>query len=124
LVANERRTLVVLSGSGQRRDDLFQALGDRPIVVVMASEQGTEIVWRGTLDDLPEQVPGQPPDARLVLVIGGAPRQVVRWEEARLRAEIESGLAQGLGAKEVSRRLAAESGWPRREIYRLVVEMQ
>lgn len=126
-VGVERRTLVVLAWPERAffRPDavLYEALGDRPLVVVTASERGTRVLWRGTLDQVPNQIPGRQAGAPLVFVIGGARQQAVRWEEARLRAEIESGLEQDLGAKEISKRLAAESGWPRREIYRLVVKM-
>ena len=56
------------------------------------------------------------------LVVGGANQEPAPWDEGRLRAEIDACLAQSLGAKETSRRLAAPSGWPRREVYRLVVK--
>jgi hypothetical protein len=46
----------------------------------------------------------------------------VRWDEERLRGEVQAQLDKGLGAKEVSQQLAAESGWPRRDVYRLAVE--
>ena len=121
-VSGEWRTLVVLVRKKQDSDDLYLALGERKSVLVTAAGGETKVVWRGTLDQLPEQLSDQSTDVPPVLIVGGARQQVELWEETRLRAEIQSAIESGLGAKEISKQLAAESGWPRREIYRLVVE--
>ena len=60
--------------------------------------------------------------ARLVLVVGGARERVVRWDEGQLMAEILALRQQDQGASQIGRQLAARSGWPRREIYRLAVQ--
>jgi 16S rRNA (cytidine1402-2'-O)-methyltransferase len=103
--------------------DLFDTLGDRPLALVAASSPGAEVVWRGSS----AQAARGPGEATLpgtyVLVIGGAPDEVTRWDEVRLHSEIESRQAAGMGAKEISQQLARDSGWSRREIYRLSVEL-
>jgi 16S rRNA (cytidine1402-2'-O)-methyltransferase len=130
--------------------DLQAILGDRPVVIVAAGEvlrsaSETEsapewsggVIWRGSLGQAPEAYSG-PPEGHshvqdrpspLILIVGGARGQELgpsgaqaRWDEARLRAEIGACLERGLGAREIGRLLASESGWPRREIYRLAVE--
>ena len=58
-----------------------------------------------------------------VLVIGGAPAGIVRWDEEQLRSRIQNLQAAGLGAKAISQQLAGDSGWPRREIYGLAVQL-
>ena len=103
--------------------DLHSALGDRAMVLVASSDTGAQVVWRGRLEKnaaVSDQVvlPGA-----LVLVLGGAPAGVGRWDEGRLNSAIQSLLVEGLRAKEISRRLAGVSGWPRREIYRMTVEL-
>lgn len=125
VVASEQRTLVVLASHHQlvgNLADLYGALGDRPLVVVAASQNGTEILWRGTLGKACDLVPEQAVGIACVLVVGGTRERPPVWDEARLRSEIRARLSQGLGAKEISRELAAESGWPRRQVYRLVIE--
>jgi 16S rRNA (cytidine1402-2'-O)-methyltransferase len=124
-VAGERRTLVALAAPQcvtETVTNLDAALGDRPLAVV-APGQASENVWRGTIGEGAEYLPGVPAQAPYVLVIGGARELVPRWDEARLRDEVQVCLEQGLGAKEISRELAVESGWPRREIYNLVVQI-
>ena len=103
--------------------DLHNAFGDRPVVLVASSSTGARVLWRGRLGEnaaVSDQVvlPGA-----LVLVLGGAPVGLGRWDEGRLHAEIQDLLVEGLRAKEISQQLAGASGWPRREIYRLTVEL-
>jgi 16S rRNA (cytidine1402-2'-O)-methyltransferase len=120
----ERRTLVALESLQRLPDtlsELYEVLGDRSLVVV-ASGQRPEDIWRVTLAQALEHLPIQPATDPCVLVIGGSPKKAALWDEDHLRAEIQARLDQGLGAKETSRELVVESGWPRREIYRLAVE--
>lgn len=124
-LASDHRTLVVL----ERRPrlpavlaDLHMVLGDRSLVVVAASEQGTEVIWRGALGEAPVELGQESLPSYCALVIAGVREQPARWEEERLRAKIESLREQGLGAKEIGQQLAVESGWLRREIYRMAAE--
>ncbi len=125
-VAGERRTLLVLEAPPRLSGtlmELYDAWGARPAAVAVASEQGIAVVWRGRLDEAPGQVVAQPGWQGCAVVIGGRQQPMRRWEEARLRAEVQACLAQGLSAGQISRQLSAESGWPRREIYRLASVM-
>lgn len=121
-VASEPRTLLVVGPADRLAADLanLTMLGERPCAIVTASETGTEVVWRGTLGQALQQA-GEPMPGPYALVIGGASEQVTRWGEEQLLVEIQTLRTQGLVAKEIGRQLANESGWPRREIYRLAV---
>jgi 16S rRNA (cytidine1402-2'-O)-methyltransferase len=101
--------------------DLHGTLGDRALAVVSSSARGAELVWRGRCAEVSGELagPGQP--GTYVLVVGGAPDEVVRWDEDRLSAEIQRQQAAGRKAKEISQKLARDSGWSRREIYRLTI---
>lgn len=122
-VVREPRTLLVVGSADRSVTDLanLTMLGERPCAIVTASETRTEVVWRGTLGQSPQQAGEDPMPGPYVLVIGGASGQVTRWGEERLLVEIRTLLTEGLIAKEIGRQLAHESGWPRREIYRLAV---
>jgi 16S rRNA (cytidine1402-2'-O)-methyltransferase len=125
-VVDERRTLVVVLSRGYPSaalGDLPALLGDRPAAVVTASELGTDLIWEGCLGQVPGQLPELEASDPAVLVIGGAPSTVGRWEEARVRTEIQNRLAQGRGVREISHQLAAESGWSKREIYRITIQL-
>jgi 16S rRNA (cytidine1402-2'-O)-methyltransferase len=102
---------------------MHDILGDRPMAVTL-SNQSPVTVWRGSIAEARDSLSGKPAGAELILVIGGARGTPEPWDEERLQAELLACLDQGLGAKEASRQLAAESGWPRRDIYRMAVGSQ
>jgi 16S rRNA (cytidine1402-2'-O)-methyltransferase len=122
-LVSEPRTLVAVGSFDRLAADLadLYRLGERPCAIVAASETGTEVVWRGPLGQALQRAGEYPSAGSYGLVIGGASGQRTRWDEERLLVEIRTLAAQGHAAKEIGRRLASESGWPRREIYRLAV---
>ena len=125
-IRTERRTVVALSPPARRAAalaELFQMLGDRALAVVASSVQGAELVWRGRLELAIAELGRDAAPDTCALVVGGAPDGAARWQEDRLRSEIQSRLVAGLGVKEISQQLAENSGWSRREIYRLSVEL-
>jgi 16S rRNA (cytidine1402-2'-O)-methyltransferase len=131
-VAAERRTLLALawpSSLPSTLAELHEICGDRPLVLLCTSDEAGPVTWRGTTGDAAGLELAPPPQDLSVLpgpcalVIGGSQAEAVRWQEDQLEAEIQARLKQGLGTKKLSRELASESGWPRREIYRLAVEI-
>lgn len=125
-VRTEHRSIIALSTPelvSAVLADLFGVLGDRPAVLVASSRQGTELIWRGGLEAAAREVSELALPGVCALVLGGAPDEAARWEEGRLRSEIHSRLLAGLGVKEISQQLAEGSGWSRRDIYRLSVEL-
>jgi 16S rRNA (cytidine1402-2'-O)-methyltransferase len=125
-VTAEHRTLVALESSGRLSGtlaDLEATLGDRPLSVVNEPSQGPGWTWRGTVAEALAGELLDVPQGECILVIGGAAEEAARWDEDRMRAEISVRLERGLRAREISLQLAAESGWPRREIYRHAVEI-
>jgi hypothetical protein len=55
--------------------------------------------------------------------VGGAP-EAARWDEEKVRQQIQALQDQGYGAKAISQQLAAESGWPRRQVYQLALSVR
>jgi 16S rRNA (cytidine1402-2'-O)-methyltransferase len=125
-VGGERCTLI-LRDSPQRLPDtlaeLRVSLGGRPLAVVEASGEPGRPIWRGTLGEADGLLLGRLAGGPVALIVGGAREETAPWDEGRLADEIRDGLGRGLRASEISRQLAAESGWPRREIYRRAVQM-
>ena len=72
------------------------------------------------------------PRGEFTLVIGGAPAGAAsartaagsagRWPEDVVRAALAEELAEGLSRSEAARKVAAASGWERRQVYRLTLE--
>ena len=131
-LAGERRTLVGLETTERLAGTLaglLAALGDRRAALVAVPAFWPHSIWRGTLQVAVQEgaaalVPVQPATGGWVLVLGGAQEASAAWDEVRVLSEIRARLADGQGAREIAQRLAAESGWPRRELYRLAIRFR
>lgn len=125
-MAAETRTLVLLAGVSEMPallSTLHSAWCDRPLVLWPASGAAPENAWRGSLGEALEAGDALAPGRDWVLVVGGAVEEGgLPWDEDRLRGEIRNSLRRGLGVGQVSRELAAPSGWARRDVYRLALE--
>ena len=100
--------------------DLHTVLGDRPLVIGRELTKRHEEIWRGCVSDAIVRWQKEKPRGELTLVLAGARAEPIEpWDDARMVAALERLRAQGLGAREASRRLSGEAGRPAREIYRL-----
>jgi len=98
--------------------DLHEVLGDRQASVARELTKLHEEVWRGTLGEARQHF--KAPRGEFVLVIHGLPsEQPGRWTQKRLRGMVSKRLAGGETLTEVAAALSTESGWPRRDIYKL-----
>jgi len=103
--------------------DLHTILGNRRIALGRELTKVHEEIWRGTLAAACAHFAETAPRGEFTLIVEGAPPpQEERWPPERLRAEIERARGQGEPPARLAQRLAALSGWPRREIYRQAVE--
>jgi len=123
-VAGERRTLVAFEAPHRllkALNDIADILGDRMLAVARELTKMHEEVWRGTVGEAIAWFTAHPPRGEFTLVIGGAvePEQ---WDEARVRAEIERLLAEGVSRREAIGLVAQAAGWPRREVYRVALQ--
>ena len=80
-----------------------------------------EEVARGTLAQLAERYAEEPRGEITVVVEGAAP---VVTDATSLRPRIEAALADGESARDIAASLHQETGAPRRDIYRVVLEVQ
>jgi len=122
-VADERRALIAFEAPHRLRKSLadFEAvLGDRPLAVCREMTKLHEEIWRGSVAEARAHFDEVEPRGEFTLVIGGAPEEEhERWNEERVRAALDELLAQGARRSAAARRVAAASGWERREVYRL-----
>jgi 16S rRNA (cytidine1402-2'-O)-methyltransferase len=124
--ADERCTLVAFEAPHRLLEslaDLAELLGgERRLAVARELTKLHEEVWRGTASEALAYFQEHPPRGEITLVIAGAAAREV-WAEERVRAALEELLAAGLRRKEAARRVARESGWSAREVYRLAGEL-
>lgn len=104
--------------------DIHTILGDREIAVARELTKLHEAVFRGTVSDAIGHYQNNPPRGEITLVIAGAPPNLETWSQQQVERAIQMRLSLGETAPNLARDLAAESNWPRRDIYDLVTEIQ
>ena len=127
-VAQERHTVICNAQSANLTDalgDVEAIFGDRHLVVY-----GEGGVWRGLVSEalassvqaLPIQVGERGRCQDNYLIIEGDKRDQT-WTEERVRSSICALLESGDSARDIAREVASRSGWRRRAVYRLVVQL-
>ena len=108
--------------------DLSAVLGnDRPACVARELTKTHEEFVRGTLAELAARYASERPLGEVTLVVGGASEETREGGEQcdeEIRARARSLLASGLSARDAADALASETGRPRRETYRLVLDLR
>jgi 16S rRNA (cytidine1402-2'-O)-methyltransferase len=103
--------------------DLAAVLGDaRSACVARELTKPHEELVRDSLGALAARYAAARPLGEVTLVVAGASDEETRgvWDDETLAREAAALLAEGLSARDAARELAALSGRPRREVYRLV----
>jgi 16S rRNA (cytidine1402-2'-O)-methyltransferase len=100
--------------------DLAELFGPRRVAVARELTKLHEEIVRATLPEALEHFTLQEPRGEFTLIIEGRTSQE-RWSEAQLHQAAESGLAAGVAPSQLASDLATQSGWPRRQIYRLLL---
>ncbi len=100
--------------------DLELVLGDRPVALARELTKVHEEIWRGSLSHARAHFTQTQPRGEFTLVIagqrGGSDQA---WTEEQVLRAIREGLKDGESSSTLAARLAAASGWPRRDIYKL-----
>jgi 16S rRNA (cytidine1402-2'-O)-methyltransferase len=104
--------------------DLAAQLGDRPVAVGRELTKLHEEIYRGTLSQALAHFTAQPPRGEFTLVVAGYTAAPKRWSEERLRTALRQAQANPEKPAALARRLAAESGWSKSEVYELLKDLR
>lgn len=105
-------------------EGIKEQLGDRNLAVARELTKLHEEIFRGTISQAIEYYTNNPPKGEITLVVAGKPKIEEIWPEHHLTAAIKEGTLSGTPPAELAGQLAAKSGWPRREIYKLIISME
>ena len=103
--------------------DIQAVLGDRNLAVAREMTKMFEEYWRGTVTGAAAHFASQPPRGEFVLVIAGRTTDAAsatRWPARKLQSAIRKGLRAGEAPSRLAGKLAEESGWARREVYKRI----
>jgi 16S rRNA (cytidine1402-2'-O)-methyltransferase len=121
-LARERRTLIALEAPHRLEEtleDILAVLGNRRLAVARELTKLHEEFVRGTVRDAQQRFRGRPPLGEITLVIGGAEKPE-KWTEVEVRAAMKRETKRGLPAGRIAEEIAAQSGWNKRDVYKLM----
>lgn len=128
---NDERTLIFYEAPHKLMTtlkDMFAAFGNRRIVLARELTKKFEEYNRTTLEDAIIYYEETPPKGEFVLILEGADANKVKEEYLSSLPSAEELLkkysAEGMRAKELTRRVADELKQPRREIYDLYLKIK
>jgi len=121
-VAAVRYTLIFLESPHRvaaSLRDLHSVLGDRQIALARELTKLYEEVFRGSLSEAIARFDAQPARGEITLVIAGNHSRQA-WDEEQLQVALQQAITEGRPTSQAAGEIAAQSGWPRRKIYRLL----
>jgi 16S rRNA (cytidine1402-2'-O)-methyltransferase len=116
-------TLVLYEGPHRLLDllaDVVAVLGDRSIAVGRELTKMFEEIWRGPASQARDYFGQGKIRGEITLVIAGAAKQELVWDETAVRVALQDYLAQGLSRKEAAAAVANLCGWNKRDVYALL----
>jgi len=104
-------------------EDIRDVLGDRKIAIARELTKMHESILRCSVTAAIDYFAEHKPVGEFTIVIQGQSTSPEYWEESTMREEISAFLESGESPTRIASILANISGWSRRDIYKLVVEM-
>ena len=105
--------------------DLEQTLGNRQIAIARELTKLHEQIWRGSISAASEYFTQNEPRGEFTLVLAGkANVEKQKWAEDKLKIALKFGLKLGESPSVLAKRVAQESGWDRKEIYKRITALQ
>jgi 16S rRNA (cytidine1402-2'-O)-methyltransferase len=123
----EKRTLIVYESPHRLVETLqivIEVMGaSRPVCVAREMTKLYEEFFRGTAQSALERFSRENPKGEITLLIGGMPDEAAVWDEARVRAALETRLEAGDSLSYAAKTIAAESGWKKSDVYNIGIHL-
>ncbi|HSF83347.1 MAG TPA: 16S rRNA (cytidine(1402)-2'-O)-methyltransferase [Anaerolineales bacterium] len=104
--------------------DLEKSLGNRNIAIARELTKIHEEIFRGTISQARAKYAVQEPRGEFTLVVEGCKKPEQIWPAAKIQAVLKEKLTQGESPSRLAAEIADQSGWPRREIYKIITDMK
>lgn len=101
--------------------DFNDIAGDRLIAVARELTKLNEEIFRGSISDAVQYFSENLPRGEFTIVMDGWKETEEKWAKDLLDDEIEHLMDDGESASQIASKLSGPSGWPRRDIYRIIV---
>jgi 16S rRNA (cytidine1402-2'-O)-methyltransferase len=120
----EERTLVFYEAPHRLREtlaDMLELFGDREMAFGREVTKIHEEFVRGRISEAIAAVERKEPRGEITLAVGGSAGETAPLEDA-IKSEIKGLLQKGLRVKEIAEILGEKFAYPKKEIYRMVLE--
>ncbi|MBE0410296.1 MAG: 16S rRNA (cytidine(1402)-2'-O)-methyltransferase [Anaerolineales bacterium] len=104
--------------------DCGEVLGERQVAIARELTKLHEEIFRGTIHQALTHFETEKPRGEFTLVLRGNVPIEREWTQEELLSSLRKELKQGKPISKVSSQIASQSGWPRREVYKLANEIQ
>ncbi len=120
-------TLVIYVAPHRLLDFLEEALhvlGDRQLCIGREITKLHEELWRGSLSQALADFGQRAIKGEITVVIAGGDLTEDRWEDDLVHKALLDQLQQGNSRKDAAAAVAKESGWRKRELYKIALEIE
>lgn len=124
-LAEERRTLVAFESSHRLAatlEDIENVLGNRRITVARELTKLHEEIWRGPAREARERFADKV-RGEITLVVAGSSAPP-SWDGERVRERVSRLMGRGLSHREAAKLVAQISGWSRRDVYQMTIDLE
>ena len=126
-IASLKNTLIFFESPHRLRitlADMMEILGaDRPLTICRELTKLHEELWRGTLTEAIQTWQTREPRGEFTLVVSGAPAPPV-WNKTQVERVLADLLSAGSGAKAAAQAVATQSGWSKKKVYTLALQVK
>ncbi|MFZ0545877.1 MAG: 16S rRNA (cytidine(1402)-2'-O)-methyltransferase [Candidatus Promineifilaceae bacterium] len=102
---------------------MTDVLGNRQIVVGRELTKLYEEIWRGKISEAADYFGQDQVRGEITVVVAGAEESEQQWDEERIKAAVHQALEQGLSRKDTAAKIAQQSGWRKRDVYNLILNL-
>jgi 16S rRNA (cytidine1402-2'-O)-methyltransferase len=104
--------------------DALDILGDRQLAVARELTKLHEETWRGAVSEAITKFQAARVRGEITIVIEGADPDQAKWTEAEVLRALQALLVGGAPSKVAAAELAEQSGWKKRDVYRLALQLK
>lgn len=105
-------------------EDMQAILGKRQIAVAGELTKMFEEIFRGTVAEARAYFADHPARGEYTLVVTGQSEKAEKWTMEEVEEQLRVELASGGAPSAIARKVAGQSGWPRRKVYERVTQLQ
>lgn len=104
-------------------NDGLEILGDRQICVAREMTKLHEEIWRGNFSEASNYFGERAVKGELTILVSGRSEESPQWDEEMVRKALQDEMRRGSSKREAAALVAEDSGWRKRDLYRIALDL-